>query len=76
MQILAREALRAAGSLPNPQDHILILAAMASFYLTAPEAAAPAAQVISKRIIETLGPMTRPTIALHAARRSVTSHTR
>jgi tetraprenyl-beta-curcumene synthase len=76
MQILAREALRAAESLPKPQDHTLILAAMASFYLTAPEAAVPAAQLISRRVIETLGPITRPSIVLHSARRSFTSHPR
>ena len=76
MQILAREALRTAGALPKPQDHILILAAMASFYLTAPEASSPTAQLISRRIIETLGPITRPTIALHSARRSFTSRIR
>jgi tetraprenyl-beta-curcumene synthase len=68
MQILAREALRAAASLPKPQDHTLILAAMASYYLTAPEASSPTTQLISQRVLETLGPITRPSMALHAAR--------
>lgn len=71
MQILAREALRAADSLPKPQDHTLVLAAMASFYLTAPEASSPTAQLISQGVIETLGPIAKPSIALHTARRSV-----
>jgi tetraprenyl-beta-curcumene synthase len=70
LQMLAREALHATSSLPNPHQHALILSGMASFYLTAPEAASPAAQLISHNVTTTLGPLTKPCMALHGARRT------
>ncbi len=70
LQLLAREALHAASSLPNASEHALILAGMASFYLTAPEASSPTAQLVSQKVIQTLGPITRPAMALHSARRA------
>jgi tetraprenyl-beta-curcumene synthase len=70
VQILAREALRTVRSLPKPHEHVLILAGMASFYLTAPEASSPTARLVSERVIETLGPVVRPSMAVFGARRT------
>jgi tetraprenyl-beta-curcumene synthase len=70
LQVLAREALRAVRSLPNAHEHVLILAGMASFYLTAPEASSPTAQLVSRRVIETLGPIARPSMTVFGARRT------
>jgi tetraprenyl-beta-curcumene synthase len=70
LQLLAREALRTVRSLPNAHEHVLILAGMASFYLTAPEASSPTARLISDKVIETLGPVIRPSMAVFGARRT------
>ncbi len=70
LQMLAHEALRAASSLPNPHEHQIILAGMASLYLTAPEASSPTAQLISRNVTETLGPITKPCMAVLNARRA------
>jgi tetraprenyl-beta-curcumene synthase len=70
LQMLAHEARRAASSLPSPHEHEIILAGMASLYLTAPEASSPTAQLISQKIVETLGPITKPCMALLNARRA------
>jgi hypothetical protein len=68
--MLAHEARRAASSLPNPNEHEIILAGMASLYLTAPEASSPTVQLISQKVVETLGPITKPCMALLSARRA------
>jgi tetraprenyl-beta-curcumene synthase len=70
LQVLSREALNAARSLPNPHAHTLILAGMTSFYLTAPEASTPTAQLVSQRVTKTLGPITKPSMTLFKARRA------
>jgi tetraprenyl-beta-curcumene synthase len=70
VQVLAREALRTVRSLPNAHEHVLILAGMASFYLTAPEASSPTARLVSEKVIETLGPVIRPSMAVFGARRT------
>ncbi|MGP0101261.1 MAG: DUF2600 family protein [Solirubrobacteraceae bacterium] len=70
VQLLAREALRTVRALPNAHEHVLILAGMASFYLTAPEASSPTARLVSERVIETLGPVIRPSMAVFGARRT------
>jgi tetraprenyl-beta-curcumene synthase len=69
-QMLTSEALAAISSLPNAHEHTLVLAGMASFYLTAPQAASPTARLVSRNVIETLGPITRPSMALHSVRRT------
>jgi tetraprenyl-beta-curcumene synthase len=70
LQMLAREAMRSVRSLPNADKHVLILAGMASFYLTAPQASSPTARLVSRRVLETLGPIIRPSMAVIGARRT------
>jgi tetraprenyl-beta-curcumene synthase len=69
-QILAREARHAAESLPKAHEHTLILAGMASYYLSAPEASSPEARCVSAIVIETLEPIIAPTMRVLAARRT------
>ncbi len=70
LHMLARESVRAVRSLPNAHEHALILAGMASFYLTAPEASSRAAQLVSGRMIESLGPLVKPSMFVFGARRA------
>jgi tetraprenyl-beta-curcumene synthase len=55
MQLLAERALRAAEGLPGGCGHVLVLAAMASFYLCTPEASAPAARPVAQAVLDALG---------------------
>jgi tetraprenyl-beta-curcumene synthase len=69
LEALARGALDALDALPNAREHALLLAAMASSYLTAPVAPSAAAILVSQRLAEAFGPVIKPSIALLAARR-------
>jgi tetraprenyl-beta-curcumene synthase len=55
MRLLAERSLRAAEELPGSRGHVLILAAMASFYLSTPEASAPAARPVAHAVLDALG---------------------
>lgn len=55
MRLLAERALDAAEELPGGRGHVLILAAMASFYLSTPEASAPAARPVGLAVLDALG---------------------
>jgi len=55
MRLLAERARGAAEELPDGRGHVLILAAMASFYLSTPEAAAPAARPVALAVLDALG---------------------
>ncbi|HEY2283146.1 MAG TPA: DUF2600 family protein [Solirubrobacteraceae bacterium] len=52
---LADRSLAAAASLPGDRGHTLLLAAMASFYLSTPEASTPQALPITRAVLDTLG---------------------
>ncbi len=54
MRLLSERALQAAEDLPDSRGHVLILAAMASFYLSTPEASAPAARPVAHAVLEAL----------------------
>jgi tetraprenyl-beta-curcumene synthase len=70
LQLIATEALRAVNALPRARPHLLILAAMASHYLSAPEARSPNGALASERVLETLGAITRPTMLVMQTRRT------
>jgi tetraprenyl-beta-curcumene synthase len=55
MRLLSERALGAAENLPDSRGHVLVLAAMASFYLSTPEASAPAARPVAHAVQEALG---------------------
>jgi len=73
LKLLANRALLATRSLSHAREHTLILAGMASFYLSAPEADSPATRLAVRAVMETLGAETRPTVAVFAARRAAGS---
>jgi tetraprenyl-beta-curcumene synthase len=62
LQAISVQALRAVKALPNSAEHELILAAMASFYLSQPAARTPAAAPAKAEILATLGE--RATVAM------------
>jgi tetraprenyl-beta-curcumene synthase len=72
LELLAANALHATRSLPSARQHALILAGMASSYLTTPEGRSPAACLASRGILETLGAVTIPSMLVFELRRSAT----
>jgi tetraprenyl-beta-curcumene synthase len=70
MQMLATRSLRSAQTLPRGRQHTLILAGMASLYLSAPEAASAAAVEVSGRVIDALGPIVNPSLVVLGVRRA------
>lgn len=68
MALLTRRALAAARELPAAPRHELIVAAMASFYLASPQAAAPAAALVAHAVLRELGPLAGPPMAAFKAR--------
>jgi tetraprenyl-beta-curcumene synthase len=55
LRAISVQALRAVQALPNSAEHELILAAMASFYLSQPAASTPAGALAKAEILATLG---------------------
>jgi hypothetical protein len=62
LRAISGEALRAVQALPYSAEHELILAAMASFYLSQPAARTPAGAPARAAILATLG--ARATLAM------------
>jgi tetraprenyl-beta-curcumene synthase len=69
MRLLAKRALASARSLPLAQRHELIVAAMASFYLSAPEARVGQTAVVARAALNAFGPLAPPPLAIFRARR-------
>jgi tetraprenyl-beta-curcumene synthase len=71
LEMLAANAIRATSELPGAREHALILAGMASSYLTAPEAGSPTARLASPGILKKLGAATTPSMVVFTVRRRV-----
>jgi len=69
LSAIAARAMRATEMLPRGVQHATILAAMVSFYLSAPSTTAPAANLAAQRVLDTMGAVATPTMAVHKARR-------
>jgi hypothetical protein len=54
MGALADRSLAAVRSLPQSRAHTLVLAAMASFYLSSPQAATPEALPLARAVLDVL----------------------
>jgi tetraprenyl-beta-curcumene synthase len=70
LEMLAANALHATHSLPGARQHALILAGMASSYLTTPEGRSPAARLASRGILDTLGAVSTPSMLVFDVRRT------
>lgn len=68
MRMLAERSLQMARGLVRGRQHTLILAAMASLYLSTPEATSDAAQILASGVIATL-PFVHPSMIVLGVRR-------
>jgi tetraprenyl-beta-curcumene synthase len=68
MRLLAERSLQCARNLNPGRRHELIVAAMASFYLSAPAARAPETLPVSEAVLEAIGGLARPALAMFKAR--------
>jgi tetraprenyl-beta-curcumene synthase len=73
LEMIATQAVEHAKRLPHHHNHEVILAAMAGFYLSDPQAATPAARFAKKRVLATMGKLSGPTMLVMYARRSAGS---
>lgn len=74
MGAIAEEALERARALPDGRRHALILAAMASFYLCEIRSSSSLhAQLAAASVLEAIGGLAAPTMAVLGARRSLRS---
>jgi tetraprenyl-beta-curcumene synthase len=71
MALLAERALASARELQPSWRHELIVAAMASFYLSAPEAHMGEAAVVTRAVLEVFGRLARPALAVFRVRRAL-----
>jgi tetraprenyl-beta-curcumene synthase len=66
---IAIRAMQATETVPEGTRHAMILAAMASFYLSAPCAGAPAATTVARDVLDAMGGLATPTMAVLRTRR-------
>jgi tetraprenyl-beta-curcumene synthase len=71
MALLAERALGCARGLEPKHRHELIVAAMASFYLAAPEAQAGEAAMVTRAVLDVFGGLAWPALAIFRARRGL-----
>jgi tetraprenyl-beta-curcumene synthase len=75
MAQIVRRARSEARALPRGPVHEMILTAMVSYYLSAPEAWAPASRAIAASVAAAAGPLVKPALTLFKAARSASSVT-
>jgi tetraprenyl-beta-curcumene synthase len=67
---IAARSMRATELLPCGVQHATILAAMASFYLSAPTTSTPGALLTTQQVLGAMGAVATPTMAVHRVRRA------
>jgi len=72
LRMIAVEAQHAIRALPDAESHALILAAMAAFFHSTPQAAAPEVGLTTRAVLDALGAQTIPALILLKARRALT----
>jgi tetraprenyl-beta-curcumene synthase len=70
MALLAERSLECARDLEPMHRHELIVAAMASFYLSASEAYIGEAAPVARAVLDVFGPLVRPALAIFKTRRT------
>jgi tetraprenyl-beta-curcumene synthase len=76
MRVLTERSLGAAAALPGARGHTLTLAAMASFYLCAPEASTPQALPVTRAVLDALDGRAAPAMFVFRARSRARALTR
>jgi tetraprenyl-beta-curcumene synthase len=71
LEWIASRAVRAAEALPDGARHALILAAMTSFYLSAPATSTPTTLLAAHRVLNAMGALRMPTMTVLKTRRAV-----
>jgi tetraprenyl-beta-curcumene synthase len=71
MRIITLKAVEAIGQLPDAEHHRLILAAMAAFFHSSPQAAVPEVGMVTRAVFEAMGTRAIPAFLLLRARRSL-----
>lgn len=69
LQMIASGARERVGQLPQGELHEAILAAMGALYLVRPEAWEPRCEPVSRAVLDSLGPLARPSLVVHLLRR-------
>lgn len=73
---IALEAVRRAGELPDGANHALIVAAMVSYYLSAPAAMSSRACLVRREVLRAIGDLAAPTLVVMRARACTSAQTR
>jgi tetraprenyl-beta-curcumene synthase len=68
--LLAAESMRRIRALPGGRQHVLLLAGMASHYLSMPEASYPEARPTARSVLAAIGGLAVPTMLVMGARRA------
>jgi tetraprenyl-beta-curcumene synthase len=70
LEMIAAQAVRHTRALPRANHHAMILAAMASLYLSDPQASTPSARLAKQQVLATMGDLAAPTMLVMGARRA------
>lgn len=68
---IARRAMQATESIPESIQHAMLLAAMSSYYLSAPGALTPSAGMVAQQVLDAMGALATPTMVILRLRRDV-----
>jgi tetraprenyl-beta-curcumene synthase len=69
---IATRAMQATESIPESIQHAMILAAMSSYYLSAPGALTPSAGMVARQVMDAMGALATPTMIVLRLRRDAT----
>jgi tetraprenyl-beta-curcumene synthase len=71
MRTLARRSREVTASLPQTNQHAVLLAGMTGLYLAAPEARTPRTRFVSDGVLDAMEDLMRPTLLVMRARRRI-----
>lgn len=72
LRTIAQEALRAIRSLSDADDHVLLLAAMAAFFHSTPQASAPDVRLATRAVFDAMDGWAAPALVFFRVRRALT----
>jgi tetraprenyl-beta-curcumene synthase len=71
LQMMAVEALRVVRPLADAENHVMILAAMAAFFHSTPQASAPDVGLATRAVLDTMGGWATPALLFFRTRRAL-----